>query len=169
MSLGAIVIGLLLFSYGTNGTFHTVRNSIVPNGTPIGSAAVAVAVLARGTQASADIPRVNYLIESQKGLQRLWSVIYGTGTSTRPIPKVDFSKYQVLGVFAGTQPTGGYAISVSTVRDLAQKRMVNIIMTSPATSCTVTQARTTPYEILTVPSTTLPLTHKYTKITRSCN
>ncbi len=161
MILGAALIGWVLFLYGTTGVTHNVQ------GVALGGAAVEASVIAQGTRAPIDT-RVNYLITNKSQLQKLWSTIYGIGSTTPTTPKIDFSKNQVMAVFAGTEPTGGYTISVSKVEDISNKRMVTIVITSPATSCTVAQVRTAPYEILTVPSTTLPLSHSDTTETHTC-
>ncbi len=113
-------------------------------------------VLAQGTTAPIDT-RVNYLIQSNNKLHQLWSLIYGT---TAPaIPTVNFSKYDVAAVFAGVQPTTGYSISVFGVKTTPKKEVAVITITRPGPACAVTKKHTSPYAIVLIPSSPLPLTH----------
>ena len=105
----------------------------------------------------------NYLVESSAQLQQLWKLIK---TATPP-PTIDFSKNVVIAVFAGSEPTPGYAVIVSKIEDSA-KRLVTITLTAPDSSCVLPQMVTSPYELIEVPATTLPLTHQDIASTTGC-
>jgi hypothetical protein len=108
--------------------------------------------------------RVNYLITSDEGLKELWKLI---GTKST-MPQVDFSTRAVVAVFVGEQTTGGYGIAISKIEDNASSRLVSVQLTSPGEGCVVTQAITSPYQIVTVPNSDLTFTHADTVVTTEC-
>lgn len=108
--------------------------------------------------------RVNYIITSPEQLNELWKVAGIDGS----IPSVDFTKDDVLAVFSGPKSVSGAAIAVARVED-SKKRMVTITLINPNEQCSVLRhATTTPYQIVAVPKTILPLFHEDETITRSC-
>ncbi len=109
--------------------------------------------LASGTAASVEL-RANYVITTQADLSKLWQMIPDAG----PQPDVDFTKYDVLAIFAGQKPTAGYKVSVTKITD-SDKRAVYITLTNPDSTCLLAQSLTSPYEIVKVSHTDLPLTH----------
>ncbi len=113
-------------------------------------------VLASGTVAPID-SRVNYLIQNKSKLHQLWELIYGTPMPA--VPSVDFSKYDVAAVFAGLQPTTGYSISIFGIKTTPKKEVAVITITRPGPACAVTKKRTSPYAIVLIPNSPLPLTH----------
>lgn len=122
-------------------------------------------VLAQGTSAPIDT-RINYLIQNNTELKQLWSIIYGATIPT--VPAVDFSKYNVAAVFAGVQPTTGYSISVFGVKTTTKKEVAVITITRPGPSCSVTKTRTSPYTVVLIPNSHLPLTHTDVVKTNFC-
>ena len=100
--------------------------------------------------------RVNYLIRSEVGLQELWKLIEAEGQP----PEVDFTQEAVIAVFSGERPTAGHSVAVSKVEDVGDSRVVTISLIQPAPDCVTAQVVTMPYEILKLPATPLPLTHK---------
>lgn len=136
----ALSLAVVILFYG-----HSTTNTSVP-----------ISVIARGTHAQIQI-RKNYVIRNEKEWQQFRKSF--TSTDAPSLPTVDFSKKQVLIVFSGTKPTGGYSIKVSKVTDTNKQRVVTIAFSTPGSNCTVTQTQTSPYEIVTVPSISLPLTH----------
>ncbi len=113
-------------------------------------------ILAQGVVAPVDI-RVNYLIKNDSELKQLWTLIYGAAVST--IPSVNFSKYDVAAVFAGTQSTTGYSISVFGMKKTPKKEIAIITITHPGPSCVVEKKHTSPYVVVLLPSSSLPLSH----------
>lgn len=113
-------------------------------------------VLAQGVTAPVNT-RINYLIQNESKLQQLWAFIYGA--STPAMPFVNFSKYDVAAVFAGTQPTTGYSISVLGIKTTKKNEVAVITITRPGPSCVVTKKDTSPYAVVLIPHSSLPLTH----------
>ncbi|MFH1178208.1 MAG: protease complex subunit PrcB family protein, partial [bacterium] len=156
--LVAIVIGVLIFLYGDNKNAPSTPSSMAESR----SVAVPFTKLAQGKK-STIVERVNYLITSPSELNELWKMIDATSTP----PKIDFKKDAVIAVFAGKEPTTGYAISITEIED-ADARTVSITLAKPSDSCMFAQVITAPYEIVTVPATKLPLTHEDIATTTNC-
>lgn len=122
-------------------------------------------MIMQGTKAPVNT-RTNYLINSKSELKQLWSFIYGNNTT--PIPSIDFSKYNVAAVFAGTKPTVGYSIMITGIKDTAKKQIAIVTITYPGPSCVVGPPQTSPYEVAIIPKPTLPLSHTYIIKTSFC-
>lgn len=136
--------------------------SPVEAGDPVQTVAVPFATLAQGSQSNI-LARTNYLITSSDELTELWKII----DAATPPPEIDFEKNAVIAVFAGQQPTAGYAIAVSKVVD-SGSRTVSVTLTKPDNTCMVGQVLTAPYEVAVVPATTLPFAHEDASITTAC-
>ena len=156
VAIVAIGIGTYLFSSGN------LSSASLSSDTQIAASAVPFKPLVRGSNSKV-ATRVNYFITSPDQLSELWKMINASSTP----PTVDFNKEAVIAVFAGQQPTTGYAISVSKVMD-SSARLVSITIAKPDDSCLTGQALTTPYEVVVVPTTTLPLAHEDLTATVTC-
>ena len=161
VALVAVVIGVFFFIYGPNGLSYPMPSD---NGlfNPSPSTTVPFEELARG-QKSSVTARVNYLITSTEQLKKLWSMVDATSTP----PTIDFKTHSVMAVFAGQQPTAGYAISVSKIVDVV-KRVVSVTIKRPGKDCISAQMLTTPYQLVSVPVTSLSLTHENATTTTAC-
>ena len=152
----AIMIGAGVFFYGEKGSI-----SLAPSG-GVAAAVVPFDALVHGMNSSVPT-RTNYLITSSAEFEVLWSMLDATGTP----PAINFSTHNVVAVFAGRKPTGGYGISVSKIEDKT-RRMVTITLRNPAKDCMLTQQVTEPYELVIVPKTALPFTHEDVAATANC-
>lgn len=121
----------------------------------LAASSVAFTQIAEGYQAQVS-ERVNYVLTTQEELEALWRLLADAG----PMPTVDFSKHQLLALFAGAVPSGGYRIEFNSIAVVNDKRVVSIAISKPVAGCVVAQAITTPYEIVIVPRSSLPLTHE---------
>jgi len=165
MKYAALVVGVVLVIAGVASAIFLYQHASVPGQkNPIPpSAFVAFTELASGTQSSVRA-RKNYLITSQDELRELWKLVDVQG----PPPTVDFSKQSVIAVFAGEQPTAGYAIAVRRVGDSDATRVVSVEIASPSTTCLLTGAPTKPYQVVKLPATALLWTHQDSATTTSC-
>ncbi len=151
-----IAIGVGVFT-SNNGRVQQASPSAA---TQPSAVAVPFTKLVQGTQ-STIATRVNYFITSSTQLNELWKMVGATGTP----PTVDFKTQAVIAVFAGKESTS--SIAVAKVED-SLARMVSITIARPSGACVSKQQAATPYEIVTVPSTALPLTHTDIVTTASC-
>ena len=84
-------------------TWATVATAVVLQ-------AIAVTNVAQGTSSQLDEPR-KVIVRTAEEFQALWK-----SHSNAPLPKVDFSKSIVVGVFLGMRPTAGYTVGILAVR-----------------------------------------------------
>jgi len=155
-----IVLGVTFLLYSPQ--YFPSDLPLTTTDTEASAVAVSFTPLMQGTQSKVT-RQVNYLITSSDALHELWEMVDATTT----LPKIDFKTHAVVAVFAGEQPTTGYKIAVAEIED-SSARHVSITLTKPDSTCMVGQALTTPYEIVVVPTTSLPLTHEDNAITTDC-
>jgi len=107
--------------------------------------------------------RVNYVITTPDAFLKFWKMTDAKGAP----PSIDFSKHEVIAVFAGKGANAG--IAVTKIED-TDARMVAISLTTLDTACAkkTAHAGSAPYQIVVVPATTLTLTHKDSITTASC-
>ena len=153
--------GAGLLSVRSSDTTPTVVAPVITDSQPL-VAEVPFTTLVQGTTSSV-AKRINYRATSASQLKELWKMISATSTP----PAINFATQEVIGVFAGKQPTTGFAIAVSKIEDAAA-RVVSITIARPDGTCTKKQLATAPYEIIAVPATTLPLTHEDMSTTTGC-
>ena len=151
--IALLFLGLLW--YGASPVTTTVSNG---PGTP-----VAFTEIAKGDQSKV-MTRDNYLVTTPEQMAKLWSLVAVEG----PAPTVDFSKNDVIAVFAGKEPSAGYTIHVTRVTDGAE-RMVTVELATPGPSCSAARTVTTPFQILLLPKTARTLTHTDIATTTSCS
>lgn len=169
VAVAAILIGVGLYFYAQTQTPGGL-SYVPPSATstlPAQPETVSFRVLDEGANAANVSVRKNYAAYSEESFQKIWNMANGFDGKTPP--NVDFSKEYVIGVFAGQKPTGGYSIVVTSVTDTGDTRTVAITLTAPGENCMVTEALTSPYQILAVPRSSALLAHADTGISTPCN
>jgi hypothetical protein len=159
----SVVIGGLFYLYG-GAAFHPSFESITQQ--PSTQPNSRFSILAQGQNADAVDQRVNYRITNADQLEALWYLVYTTAGP--PVPKIDFSKKEVLAVFSGSHSTGGYEVAVKDVREAGGKRVISIVYGEPADSCAVSSAQTSPFMLVVVDKSPLPVDHEETTQTSPC-
>ena len=144
----SIVVGGYLFLNG--GTTFNPSPSIAPQiyNPPI-------LVLAEGQHSGTIDRRTNYRVMNDADFQELWAMVHGAGGPA--VPSVDFTKYEVIAVFDGTHSSGGYDVDVTDVIDEDGARTVHILRQSPGETCVVTEDITSPFQIVRVSKSSLPI------------
>lgn len=97
-----------------------------------------------------DIQRGVAVIRNQAEFDQLRNAL---STATTSIPSVNFNNETVLAVFEGRQNTGGFNIEVTNVKDFPSFVRVTIQETIPGSGCVVSQAVTSPFDIVGIPKT----------------
>jgi hypothetical protein len=168
MLIIAGAIGAYLYFY-TPASLHTgpyaAPSAVTSMATSSAYSVVSFDTLELGTQASTTA-RGYYAASDADGLAKLWAIAFGKKAT---VPAIDLATSQVIGVFAGMEPTGGYAIEVSKVVDSSTARTVYVTLVTPGPKCMSTEQITSPYELITLPASTLPLAHVDATSTRDCN
>lgn len=158
---GLILIGLLLaiILVGLVLSETTSENGGV--GQP-----VSFTVISEGSDSGTITERKNYRLHSTEEFSALWLMVYGTSSA---VPVVDFTKEEVLAIFDGTRPTGGYSISVDSITDkTALRRRISIRHSLPGDACVTTQAVTSPFQIIRVSKSTAVLAREDFEETQEC-
>lgn len=166
IAVSAILIGTALFFLGPTSLRSDVTSAIqsAQNGD---NPSLAFTVLEQGPRAISVSDRTNYRIQNADDLAALWPMIYGNAT-TPTVPTVDFTKYEVLGLFDGSHSTNGYAIQVKGVSDVNAIRTVTIEHLGPGSTCKTSTQNTSPFILIEVPKTTYSLAHTDLMGTNPC-
>jgi hypothetical protein len=159
--IAAMAIGGYLFLNGTPSTLAPAPESPV-----VDDRSESFNVLIQGQDAGSLTRRTNYRIVDDVELVELWRMIYGTSGPALPI--IDFTRYEVIGVFDGSHSTGGYGVSVTGILDQDGTRIVRIRREVPGETCIVTQGLTSPFQLVRVEKTNLPITREEETVTNVC-
>jgi len=159
--LVAIAIGGLLFFYGLEA--RTGSSS----GAPREGAAVSFSIVGEGAVAASIGESANFRIKNARELETLWSLVYGSDVPA--MPAVDFETEEVLAVFDGQHPTGGYRIAVAGIHEDDEVRTVFIRHEMPDAACIVTEALTSPFAIVVAPKGAQTLSREDETVTTPCN
>lgn len=89
------------------------------------------------------------IIHDAKAFSDLWQRY--NGDKDVSVPKVDFSKYDVVAVFAGMKPTGGYAVEIEDLQKKNGKNFIPVKLISPSKGMIVVQMITYPFAMKAVP------------------
>ncbi len=153
------IIGAAIFLFSRGGGIPNTYSTVTSNQ----SAAVAVPFtdIRHGLKSSV-AARVNYLISSMDQLDQLWKLIGATSTP----PAIDFKTHSVIAAFAGKESSS--VVSISNIEDTST-RLVSVTIIKSDGTCTQKQSIASPYDVVVMPVTLLPLTHTDTFIaTTSC-
>lgn len=104
-----------------------------------------------GTRSGVGTPQ-EVVVRSPAEWEQLWRAHQSVVSPQRPLPAADFSKDFVVAIFAGQQPTGGFAVAVEQVTASASGIEVSYRVTAPPPGAIVPQALTSPFQIIAVPS-----------------
>lgn len=108
------------------------------------------------------------VIRNDADLASAWATIYRGNSEAPPLPAVDFTKEMVVGVAAGTEPTGGYQVVITGAREVNGGVAVNATVTKPGPSCAVTDAVTEPVDLARMPATPGSVSFFLAQTTGSC-
>lgn len=107
-------------------------------------------VLGSGTQAIAGNDSSFRLISDAAGLREAWSSAHGSLLTPPAVPQVEFSRETVLALFMGSQPTGGYGISVQRMTQEGGEIYADVRFSEPAPGTMTSQALTSPWQMVRI-------------------
>lgn len=82
-----------------------------------------------------------------------WTALWKEHSGGRPRPAVDFAKSMVIGVFAGTRPTGGHSVDITKVERDGDALVVTWRERKPGADEMTTQVITMPYHVVSIDRT----------------
>jgi hypothetical protein len=101
-----------------------------------------------GSQSAIGEPR-ELVIKDKDVWQALWKEHMARMPNAPPAPNIDFEHHDVIAIFAGQRPTGGYRIMIDDVSTTTWNgeaaRVVRYHISSPPAGVITTQVITTPY------------------------
>jgi hypothetical protein len=107
-------------------------------------------ILAEGAFSAIDQPQQTVLHDAA-AYAALWASHAAHEEPPAKAPAVDFAKDTVAAVFAGTQPTGGISLAVSSLRQEKDGWHLRLELRKPGPDCMVTQALTQPWMLVRIP------------------
>lgn len=149
-----------------NGVPSVRPEAAQPEGQPLFGDGTEFTVIAEGPDAGTLTRRTNFVITTDEQLAELWSLIYGTAGPG--IPVVDFTRDIVIAVFDGSHSTGGYGVRVTDIADVDGRRVVYILRESPGSTCATAQGLTSPFQIVRVQKTVLPIGREEEEVVNEC-
>jgi hypothetical protein len=87
------------------------------------------------------------LVRTDGELRQLWQ----QHSPNRPMPKVDFSREMVVGVFVGSRPNAGFSTAVVSATAANGALIVRYSETRPPADSVSAQILTFPYHIVAIP------------------
>lgn len=103
-----------------------------------------------GNHSSINKPQ-EVVIRNPNDWQKLWVQVHSTLEPMPTVPVIDFSTHMVVGYFLGQRSTGGYSVSIESVKETSKQIVVTIAQTSPGRGSLVSQVITSPYAIQAIP------------------
>lgn len=97
-------------------------------------------------------------IESEKDWRALWKLV-----AKGPAPSVDFQSKQVVGVFIGPRPSGGFAVEILGASRTETAMVVQFRETSPAPGRTPPEGASSPYALRVIERSDLPIRYQKLK------
>lgn len=110
------------------------------------------ATVAQGTQSNVTQPR-QVVVRTAEAWRSLWVT-----HSTQPMPRVDFSRSVVVGVFLGSRPTAGFRVEITGVTTQDTEAVVRFVEHRPAPDAILAQIITAPFHLVTLPATLQTIT-----------
>jgi hypothetical protein len=83
--------------------------------------------------------------------QAEWTKLWKSHAWDRPLPKVDFAREMVVGVFMGSRPTAGFAVEIVRTRVQQGTLIVEYRETPPPADAMTAQILTAPYHLAAIP------------------
>jgi hypothetical protein len=110
--------------------------------------------IARGTDSGYQSAS-QMVIDNSERWNDLWQQHTYNTEPPPPVPRVDFTRYSVVAVFAGEQPTGGYSVEILSVETSGSPTQEQLTITvqhrQPSAGDFVTEALTYPYHMIRMP------------------
>lgn len=116
--------------------------------TAVVTAVLLFATVAQGAMSNIEAPR-QVVVRTASEWQTLWREHGQDG----PAPPVDFTVSTVVGVFAGSRPTAGYAVEITAVKTEGNRTIVEYRERQPPRDALVLQVITSPFHLVRVPRT----------------
>ncbi|UGQ46497.1 protease complex subunit PrcB family protein [Massilia endophytica] len=92
----------------------------------------------------------NVVIRDAASFERLWNAHFLGRSPAEPLPKIDFARKMVVGVFTGAQPTGCRSVAITKAAVEGRQMTVEYEISTLMTIAICTQANTAPMSLAVV-------------------
>jgi hypothetical protein len=145
------LVGLLLATVGVAAEKKSDTPVVKPEVKP------GVAIVKEWTGAFSRQETANrVVVKDQKAWEDLWAIMNGRIRPQPELPKIDFDKQMVIGVFMGSRNSGGYSVKITGIESNG-KLTVKVKETSPGRGMAGAAALTQPYHVVLVPKSDKPV------------
>lgn len=93
------------------------------------------------------------VINNQAGFEDLWQKIWNRTSHKPQIPKIDFTKNQLILVAIGAKNNGGFGLEIEKITETKKELTVNYFETKADEKCMTTQAIVFPFELIEIEKT----------------
>jgi hypothetical protein len=90
------------------------------------------------------------VVKDQKAWEETWAAMNGKISPKPELPKIDFDRQMVVGVFLGTRNTGGFSVKITGIES-GDKLAVKAREYGPPLKLVPTAGLTAPYHVVVVP------------------
>ena len=111
---------------------------------------------------NSSLERSNNVVKTQSDLQRI------SQTSPESFKNIDLANNMVIVASMGEKSSGGYSIEITNIAENESGIRVEIIETSPGSSCMTTMALTSPAHIVEYKKSEKPVTFITKKVVNDC-
>ena len=109
------------------------------------------------------------VIRDQRQWKLLWSTANEHTIPSSELPGVSFDSEYVLVSAMGTQPSGGYSVSIVSAEQHTDYIEILVRDSVPGNGCTVITMITHPADFARLPKTLLPIRFRHERFVRSCS
>lgn len=89
--------------------------------------------------------------------EKAWRALWKTLHAQSPAPEIDFSRQELVAVFAGERPTGGFLVEFAGIDATESAVTVRYRELPPRPGVPAPEGATTPYALRAIPKTDLPV------------
>ncbi|MFH1637649.1 MAG: protease complex subunit PrcB family protein [Candidatus Woesearchaeota archaeon] len=92
--------------------------------------------------------RLNYVITDNQSWKDLWMEVKSATVPDSRLPRIDFDKEMVIGVFMGNRSTGGYSVEITNLIEKDDSLEVYVCENTPKVGGMRTMGFSQPYHVI---------------------
>ena len=100
------------------------------------------------SQGSGNPERKNYVINDKAEWEELWEKVVANVSPKPPLPEIDFTRRTIIAVFEGSQPSGGFEITITNI--VSTQGHIQVAVKELLGACVAPGIVTKPFHIVEV-------------------
>ena len=93
------------------------------------------------------------VFKTEPEFDAIWKTLSSAPDRAVPVPTIDFGSEMVIGTFAGSKPSSGYATEIRSIRETGDELQVQVEDSKPTAGAKTMDMITYPYHIVKVKKT----------------